>query len=87
MIMFFNNGNLTGLSIILLLGFGLFFLYASVNWLESYPGRLASFSIGLMAVAAAGFAGRSKALGLRPLGESPWRKAKRTYSEDEKPKE
>lgn len=84
---FLENGNLNGMSIALLLGSGLFLLYASVNWVESHLGKLACFSIGLIAVAAAGFAGRSKALGLRPFGESPWRRAKRTYAEDDKPKE
>lgn len=84
---FLKNGNLNGMSIALLLGSGLFLLYASVNLVESYLGKLACFSIGLTAVAAAGFSGRAKALGLRPFGESPWRRAKRTYAEDDKPKE
>lgn len=44
MIVFLRNGNL------LLLGFGLIFLYASVNWLESYLGKLVSFSIGMASV-------------------------------------
>ncbi|MCY1228589.1 hypothetical protein D9M68_678620 [compost metagenome] len=83
---FLKDGNISGISIAILLVFGLFILYASVNWIDNYLAKLACFSIGLTAVAAAGFAGRSKAIGLHPFGEPPWRKAKRTYSEDDKPK-
>ena len=85
--MFLKNGNLSGVSIALLLGSGLLLLYASVNWMDSYFAKLACFSIGLTEIAAAGFAGRSKALGLRPFGESSWRKAKRTYEETDAHKE
>ncbi|BDB27464.1 hypothetical protein CTP10_R48720 [Cupriavidus sp. P-10] len=79
-----KDGNLSGFAIIVLLVVGLLLVYACVSWIESYLGRLASFSVGLVCVASAGYAGRAKALGLRPFGESPWRKAKRTYEEKDK---
>lgn len=78
-----KNGNLSGFAIVALLIFGLVLVYACTNWIDSYLGRLAAFTIGLTCVAAAGFAGRAKALGFRPFGESSWRHAKKTYDKDD----
>jgi hypothetical protein len=58
---------------------GLGFIYGSLEWIDSYYLRVLGFSIGLAVIAAAGYAGRSSALGLRSFGIAPWRRAKSTY--------
>jgi len=78
-----KNGNLSGLAIVVLIIVGLVLVYACIYWIDSYMGRLAAFTIGLTCVAASGFAGRAKALGLLPFGESSWRHAKKTDSKED----
>ncbi len=40
-------------------------------------------SIGLAVSAIGGYSAKAQVLELRPFGESSWRKAKRTYGQDE----
>lgn len=78
-----KNGNMSRLAIVALIIVGLVLVCACIYWIDSYMGRLAAFTIGLTCVAASGFAGRAKALGLRPFGESSWRHAKKTDNKDD----
>ncbi|TMS56925.1 hypothetical protein MW7_013185 [Imbroritus primus] len=76
----FKDNNLSGLAIPFLILTGIILIYISLELIEHYYFRLFLFSIGLLSVATAGYAGRSRALGLRPfLKEEEWRKAKETY--------
>ncbi len=74
-----TDGNLSGFSILLLIAFGFTSLYGSVSCFDSHFLQKLSFVIGLSAIATAGYAGRSRALGLRPFGSPSWRRAKATY--------
>jgi uncharacterized membrane protein YoaK (UPF0700 family) len=79
-----DEGSFTGFSISLCLLIGLALICGSLEWIENHFLRVLGFSIGLVAVAAAGYAGRAKALGLRSFGMSSWEKAKKSYEEDDK---
>ncbi|MCA7086484.1 hypothetical protein K7G19_23085 [Cupriavidus sp. DB3] len=67
-----KDGNLSGIAIAMAPVVGVALVFSVVYWLESYLGRLISFSIGLTLVAAAGYAGRAKAIGLRSLRGTEW---------------
>jgi hypothetical protein len=76
------DGNLTtpvraGLIVIgallILLGLG---LETIPNWLG-----IVAFLLGIAAIFIGGLSSRAKLIGIKPFGESEWRKAKRTYDE------
>lgn len=76
----FKDNNFSGLAIFTLILIGFLLLYISLELIEHFYIRLFFFSLGLLSIATAGYAGRSRALGLRPfLKEEEWRTAKRTY--------
>ncbi len=62
--------------------FGGLGLDAIPNWLG-----MAVFLFGIAALFIGGISSRAKLIGLKPFGESEWRKAKKTYKEgDDQPK-
>jgi hypothetical protein len=78
-----NDGNFTGLAMCGLLLIGGVLIYTSVEWLSNYYLRGLIFSIGCATFAAAGYAGRAKALGLKPF-DNAYKKARESYEQDEK---
>jgi len=78
-----RDGNFTGLTIIFFLCAGIGLIYISSEWIENFYIRLVSFSLGLVLVATGGYAGRSRAFGLRPF-DSHYEKVRRSYEEEKK---
>ncbi|HWW08182.1 hypothetical protein [Collimonas sp.] len=76
-----NEGNFSGLAICTLLLIGASLIYTSIDWVENYYLRALGFSIGLAAIAAAGYSGRTKALGLK-IFDNAYKKAKGSYNRD-----
>ncbi len=79
--MLLKDGNLTGIAIASVFVAELVLVFVAIYWLESYLGRLISFSVGLSLCAAVRYAGRAKAIGFRHFDEAEWCKAKRTYDD------
>lgn len=78
-----KNGHLTGVTCVLFFLIGLGALYVSVKYIHGHTAKMFGVSIGMMLMAIGGYAAKASALHLRPFGESPWRKAKRSYKEDD----
>jgi len=77
-----NDGNFTGLAICGLLISGVMLIYVSVELVISDYFRMAIFSIGIATISAAGYAGRAKALKLKPFDNS-YKKARESYKKDD----
>lgn len=81
-----DDGNLTapvrgGLIVIgAMLIFGGLGLDPIPNWLG-----IAAFLLGTAAIFVGGISSREKLIGLKPFGESEWRKAKKTYKDGDDP--
>lgn len=73
------DGTFTGTAIAALLALGLAVFFCSLTWIDNLYVRILGFCVGLMLIASAGYAGRSKALGLRVLGRAEWDSARSTY--------
>ncbi|MCY1228590.1 hypothetical protein D3C81_1270980 [compost metagenome] len=63
---------------------GSLIIFAAVKWVPFGTWRIVVASIGLAIAAVGGYAAKAQVLGLRPFGESAWRKAKRTYEEKDR---
>ncbi len=76
---FIVKGSFTGFAIGALLVIGVFLIFGSLEWIGNFYFKILGYSLGMTALAGAGYGGRAKALGLRPFGQSEWRSAKSTY--------
>ena len=75
MIKFIENGGIAAwLRWALIIG-GAIIVFLGISHFDS----IIIMSIGLLMAAAGGYSSRAKMLGLKPFGESSWRKAKKTY--------
>jgi hypothetical protein len=74
-----SNGKMKGWVMSALIVAGGVIIFAAIKWVPSGTGRLVIASLGLCVAAVGGFAAKAQVLGLRPFGESEWRKARRTY--------
>lgn len=61
---------------------GALIIFVAIKWISSGALRITVASIGLVVSAIGGYSAKAQVLGLRPFGESSWRKAKRTYDQD-----
>lgn len=77
-----EQGALTGYAVVVLLILGPLLIYGSLEWIENYYIRVLGYSIGMSALAGAGYGGRASALGLLAFGDAPWRSAKASYNDE-----
>lgn len=63
---------------------GLLTILLAVTWIPAGSWRIIVASLGLAVAAVGGYSAKAQVLGLRPCGESEWRKAKRTYEQGDK---
>lgn len=61
--------------------FGLLLIFLGIKFLNGWAAYSCAV-IGLIIGAIGAYSGRAALFGLHPFGESPWRRAKRTYKED-----
>ena len=82
---FIRDGNLTIAGAFLLVAFGFWLSYMSLEYLPFTLLKVIGLSIGLAVAAIGGFSGRAKSLELKPFTNDPlgWRKAKESYKENE----
>jgi hypothetical protein len=79
MVKLIQNGGITAwLRWALVIG-GAVIVFLGISYLDS----IVIMSIGLLMAAVGGYSSRAKMLGLKPFGESSWRKAKKTYEEND----
>jgi len=85
---FFKNGNFTGLTQSLMCVVG-FFMIFGVIWfeVESRFMIMASIIVGLFLMSVGCFSARAQLSGLRVFGEPEWKKAKRTYQDNDEAKQ
>lgn len=65
---------------------GIAMIFIGVRYLSGWSFYVCAVA-GLLLGAIGAYSGRAALFGLRPFGESPWRRAKRTYEEADSHKE
>lgn len=76
-----KDGNISSVAQGALVLTGLLMVFIGLKFLTGWSAYVCSVG-GLVLGAIGAYSGRAALFGLHPFGESPWRKAKRTYSEE-----
>ncbi|MCD9119518.1 hypothetical protein [Cupriavidus sp. UGS-1] len=77
------DGKLKGWIMTVLVVLGLLIIFLAIKVVPAGVWRIVVASLGLAIAAIGGYAAKAQVLGLRPFGEPAWRKAKRTYVDNE----
>jgi 1,4-dihydroxy-2-naphthoate octaprenyltransferase len=75
-----KDGNISPLARWSFVIFCLFIIFIGIKFLNGWAAYTCAV-IGLVIGAIGAYSGRAAVFGLRPFGESEWRKAKRSYEE------
>jgi hypothetical protein len=76
-----HDGNFTGIAICGIWLVGAVIFFSSLEWLANYYLRAIGFSVGIAIMGAGGYAGRAKALGLKPF-DNAYKNARASYKDD-----